>query len=103
KTVKILDRAAAGHPAVTDAETDVKAGKMVRAARLRKARGQQPRDVRPAVRSGSQAHLGHLVEGVIRRLAEHVGFRFSPEFTKEIVHPFHFALDERIAQMLGNS
>ena len=75
---------------------------MVGAAGLRQPRREQSRHVRAAVRAGADAHLGHLVERVIRRLAEHVGLGLVAELAEEIVHPFHLALDEILPQVLGD-
>ena len=75
---------------------------MVGAAGLRQPRRQQPRHVGAAVGAGADAHLGHLVERVIRRLAEHVGLGLVAELAEEIVHPFDLALDEILPQVLGD-
>ncbi len=102
QAVEVLDRAAPGDPAVADAQPDMKAGEMVGAARLREARRQQAGDVGAAVGAGADAHLGHLVERVVGRPAEHVGARLRAELAEEAVHPFDLAADEVLAHVLGN-
>ncbi len=94
QAIEIFDRAAAGDPAVADAEPDMESGEMIGAAGLRQAGGEQPRNVGSAIRAGAHAHLGHLIERVIGRLAEHVGLGFAAELAEEIIHPLHFAVDE---------
>ena len=94
RAVEVFNRAAAGDPAVADAQPDVKAGEMIGGAGLRKSGREQAGHIGAAVRTGAQAHLGHLVERVVGGLAEHIGVRLVAKLTEEIVHPLHFALDE---------
>ena len=102
RAVEILHRALARDPAVADAQPDMEAGEMVGRAGLAEAGGQEAGHVGAAVRPGAHAHLGHLVEGVIGRLAEHVGLRLAAELAEEVVHPLHLALHEVVAQVLGD-
>ena len=100
-TTRSSIRAAARDPAIADAKPDVEAGKVIGAAGLREPRGQQAWNIRAAVGAGAHAHLGHLVEGVIGRLPEHVGLGFTADLAEKIVHPLHFAADERVPHRLG--